>query len=182
MEARARNKIGRPSRPLPYGRLAFESGDSRAAEEAANAGLAVAPKYPSLYIVKADALAKQHRMYEARQALAQGAEAAPDAQLLARWAETEDTYGSPAAQRVRPPGRSRRWFRHRSAARVGTRLHRRPPEQRFETSAIIRRALASRGKFAGPRPPRRRTAFRQRRADTRRPWKLSHLRPMWQSA
>ncbi len=26
-----------------------------------------------------------------------GAEAAPDAQLLARWAETEDTYGSPAA-------------------------------------------------------------------------------------
>src|SRR5712672_845807 len=36
-------------------------------------------------------------MYEARQALAQGAEAAPDAQLLARWAETEDTYGSPAA-------------------------------------------------------------------------------------
>jgi hypothetical protein len=78
-------------------RLAFESGDARAAEEAANAGLAVAPKYPSLYIVKADALAKQHRMYEARQALAQGAEAAPDAQLLARWAETEDTYGSPAA-------------------------------------------------------------------------------------
>ena len=78
-------------------RLAFESGDSRAAEEAANAGLAVAPKYPSLYIVKADALAKQHRMYEARQALAQGAEAAPDAQLLARWAETEDTYGSAAA-------------------------------------------------------------------------------------
>ena len=78
-------------------RLAFESGDARAAEAAANAGLAVAPKYPSLYIVKADALAKQHRMYEARQALAQGAEAAPDAQLLARWAETEDTYGSPAA-------------------------------------------------------------------------------------
>jgi len=58
--------------------------------------LAVAPKYPSLYVVKADALAKQHRMYEARQALAQGADAAPDAQLLARWAETEDTYGSAA--------------------------------------------------------------------------------------
>jgi Flp pilus assembly protein TadD len=78
-------------------RLTFESGDSRAAEEAANAGLAVAPKYASLYLVKADALAKQHRMYDARQALAQGVEAAPDPQLLARWAELEDTYGAPAA-------------------------------------------------------------------------------------
>jgi hypothetical protein len=78
-------------------RLALESGDHRAAEAAANAGLTAAPKYPALYVVKADALAKQHRMYEARQALAQGAEAAPDPELLARWAETEDTYGAPAA-------------------------------------------------------------------------------------
>jgi len=78
-------------------RLTFESGDSRAAEEAANAGLAVAPKYSSLYLVKADALAKQRRMYDARQALAQGVEVAPDPQLLARWAELEDTYGAPAA-------------------------------------------------------------------------------------
>jgi len=36
-------------------------------------------------------------MYEARQALTQGAEAAPDAQLLAVGPKTEDTYGSPAA-------------------------------------------------------------------------------------
>jgi len=78
-------------------RLVLESGDARAAEEGANAGLAVAPKYPPLYVVKADALAKQRRMYDARKALEKGAEAAPDAELLERWAETEDTYGAPAA-------------------------------------------------------------------------------------
>ena len=78
-------------------RLTFESGDSHAAEEAANAGLAVAPKYPSLYVVKADAVVKQRRMYDARRALAQGVEAAPDPQVLARWAELEDTFGAPAA-------------------------------------------------------------------------------------
>ena len=78
-------------------RLVLESGDARAAEEAANAGLAVAPKYPPLYVVKADALAKQRRMYDARKALEKGVEVAPDAELLERWAETEDTYGAAAA-------------------------------------------------------------------------------------
>ena len=78
-------------------RLVLESGDARAAEEAANVGLAVAPKYPPLYVVKADALTKQRRMYDARKSLEQGAEIAPEPDLLARWAETEDTYGAPAA-------------------------------------------------------------------------------------
>jgi tetratricopeptide (TPR) repeat protein len=80
------------------GRLLLESGDARAAENAANEGLAVAPKYASLYGVRADALEKQGRMYEAREALEQGAAAVKDPALMLRLATVEDSYGGAAAE------------------------------------------------------------------------------------
>jgi tetratricopeptide (TPR) repeat protein len=79
-------------------RLLFESGDNQAAEQAAEEGLAVAPKFANLYIVKADVLEKQGRMYEARNTLQQGATVAPDSILLSRLAVDEDTYGGSAAE------------------------------------------------------------------------------------
>ncbi len=79
-------------------RLLFESGDSQAAMQAADAGLAFAPKSADLYIVKADALEKLDLMYDARRALQQGSAVAPDASLLSRLALTEDTYGASAAE------------------------------------------------------------------------------------
>ncbi len=82
---------------LRVAQLILESGDANGAEQAANAGLAMAPKSAALYVIKADALAKQHRLYDARAALQQGAENAPEAALLLRFAEREDSFGAPAA-------------------------------------------------------------------------------------
>jgi tetratricopeptide (TPR) repeat protein len=79
-------------------RLLLESGDARAAQQAAEEGLAVAPKYAGLYLVRADALEKQGRMYDARDALVQGAATVQDVALLSRLAVVEDTYGGAAAE------------------------------------------------------------------------------------
>src|SRR5579872_25034 len=79
-------------------RLLLESGDARASERAADEGLAVAPKFAGLYIVRADALERQRRMYEAREALEQGAAAVADPELLSRLATVEDSYGGSAAE------------------------------------------------------------------------------------
>lgn len=79
-------------------RLLLESGDARAAEKAANEGLAAAPKYASLYVARADALEKQRRMYEAREALEQGAAVVQDPALMLRLATVEDSYGGAAAE------------------------------------------------------------------------------------
>ena len=79
-------------------RLLLESGDAVASEKAAEEGLAVAPKFAGLYIARADALEKQGRMYDARDALEQGAAAVQDAELLGRLATVEDTYGGAAAE------------------------------------------------------------------------------------
>jgi tetratricopeptide (TPR) repeat protein len=78
-------------------RLVLESGDAHTAERAADAGLAVAPKFAGLYVVKADSLEKQGRMYDARNTLQQGVRVASDHILLSRLAIAEDTYGAPAA-------------------------------------------------------------------------------------
>lgn len=79
-------------------RLLLGSGDARASEKAADEGLAAAPKFAGLYIVRADALEKQGRMYDARAALEQGASAVQDPELLLRFASVEDSYGGLAAE------------------------------------------------------------------------------------
>jgi tetratricopeptide (TPR) repeat protein len=79
-------------------RLLLESGDAPGAEKAAEEGLGVAPKFAGLYLVRAEALEKQGRMYDARDALQQGASAVDDAVLLARLAAVEDSYGGAAAE------------------------------------------------------------------------------------
>lgn len=79
-------------------RLLLESGDARASERAADEGLAAAPKFAGLYIVRADALETQRRMYEAREALEQGAAAVADPELFSRLAAVEDSYGGSAAE------------------------------------------------------------------------------------
>lgn len=79
-------------------RLLLESGDARAAEQTAEEGLGVAPKFAGLYIVRADALEKQGRMYEARAALEQGTATVQNLALLSRLVAVEDTYGKSAAE------------------------------------------------------------------------------------
>jgi tetratricopeptide (TPR) repeat protein len=79
-------------------RLLLESGDALGAEKAAEEGLGVAPKFAGLYMVRADALEKQGRMYDARDTLEQGAATVQDAGLLARLAMVEDTYGGAAGE------------------------------------------------------------------------------------
>src|SRR6202521_3374445 len=82
---------------LRIAQLLLGSGDTAAAEQAANIGLTAAPKFAPLYIVKADALEKAGRLYKARKALEEGAANARDVALLSRLASTEDTYGGLAA-------------------------------------------------------------------------------------
>jgi tetratricopeptide (TPR) repeat protein len=78
-------------------RLLLESGDVRAADEAADAGLLLVPRSANLYIVKADALEKQGKIYLARGTLVRGAAVVTDPALLSRLAITEDTFGGSAA-------------------------------------------------------------------------------------
>src|SRR6267378_4111282 len=82
---------------LRIAQLLLGSGDTVAAEQAANIGLTAVPKFAPLYIVKADALEKAGRLYQARKALQEGAANARDVALLSRLASTEDTYGGLAA-------------------------------------------------------------------------------------
>jgi tetratricopeptide (TPR) repeat protein len=82
---------------LRVAQLLLGSGDTAAAEQAANIGLTAVPKFAPLYIVKADALEKAGRLYQARKALEEGAANARDVGLLSRLAFTEDTYGGLAA-------------------------------------------------------------------------------------
>jgi tetratricopeptide (TPR) repeat protein len=77
--------------------ILLASGDAAAAEQAANIGLGAAPKFAGLYIVKADALEKEGRLYNARNTLEEGAANVKDAALLARLAATADTSGGLAA-------------------------------------------------------------------------------------
>ena len=82
---------------LRIAELLLDSGDTTGAEQAASMGLAAVPKFASLYVVKADALEKTGRHYEARKALEQGAANVRDVALVTRLAATEDTYAGLAA-------------------------------------------------------------------------------------
>lgn len=76
--------------------LLLESGDARAAGEAADAGLLLVPRSANLYIVKADAMQKQGETYGARSTLVRGAAIVTDPALLSRLATSEDTFGGSA--------------------------------------------------------------------------------------
>jgi tetratricopeptide (TPR) repeat protein len=78
-------------------RLLLELGDAGGAERVAKEGVSAAPKSADLYIVEADALKKEGRMYDARGALEEGAMVVIDPDLLAHLAEVEDSYGGSAA-------------------------------------------------------------------------------------
>ena len=82
---------------LRVAQLLLDSGDTTGAEQAANMGLATVPEFAPLYLVKADALEKTGRLYEARKALEQGAANVRDVALVTRLAATEDTYAGLAA-------------------------------------------------------------------------------------
>lgn len=82
---------------LRIAQLLLASGDARAAEKAADDGLAQVAAFGGLYAVRAEALEKLGQFYGARNALVEGAAKAPDSALLARLATTEDTYGGLAA-------------------------------------------------------------------------------------
>lgn len=96
-------EVQHDSEPAHYriARLLLDSGDAAGAEKAASAGLGAAPRSARLYVVKAEALQKQGHRYSAREALQQGASAAPDPDLLAHFAAVEDTYGSGAGAYAR---------------------------------------------------------------------------------
>jgi predicted Zn-dependent protease len=79
-------------------RLLLESGDARGAEKVAKEGLEAAPTAPNLYIVEADAMREEGRMYSARGALEQGSAIVSDPDLLAHLAAVEDSYGGAAAE------------------------------------------------------------------------------------
>jgi tetratricopeptide (TPR) repeat protein len=82
---------------LRIAQLLLDRGDTTGAEQAANMGLATVPKSAPLYVVKADALEKAGRLYEARKALEEGAANVRDVGLVTRLAATEDTYAGLAA-------------------------------------------------------------------------------------
>ena len=82
---------------LRIAQLLLGSGDNAGAEQAANLGLTVVPKFAPLYIVKADALEKAGLAYRARKTLEEGAANVRDVSLLTRLAATEDTYEGLAA-------------------------------------------------------------------------------------
>ena len=77
--------------------ILLESGDARAAEEAADAGLMLLPRSANLYIVKAEALEKQGQRYSARGTLERGADSVKDPALLSQLATMEDTFGGSGA-------------------------------------------------------------------------------------
>jgi len=79
-------------------RLLLESGDARSAEKVAKEGLHAAPTSPKLYIVEADALKGQGRMYSSRLALEEGSAVVSDQELLTHLAVAEDSYGGAAAE------------------------------------------------------------------------------------
>ncbi len=83
-------------------RLLLEASDFTSAEEAATAGLAVAPHSSELYIVKSEALEKQGHLYAARKLTEEAAELVPETQLLQRLALLEETFvgrGAPAYEK-----------------------------------------------------------------------------------
>ncbi len=74
--------------------LLLEAGDAAAAEKEAAVGLETSPKSGRLYIARADALQKLGQRYAAREVLMHGLNAAPEPEVLARFASMQDPFGS----------------------------------------------------------------------------------------
>ena len=93
-----------PKLELPHQRvtrLLIEKNSLPEALEAAEAGIAAAPKSAPLYLAKAEVLEKQNRFYDARRSLRAAAVDASDPALLLRLAEMEDAGGENAARYYR---------------------------------------------------------------------------------
>jgi len=79
-------------------RLLLESGDGKAAEEAAETSLQTLPKSGALFLAKADAILQEGRIYEARATLEEGAAGTQDPAVLARLAAAQEVYGDRAPE------------------------------------------------------------------------------------
>jgi tetratricopeptide (TPR) repeat protein len=79
-------------------RLLLDGGSVTESLAAAEAGLAAAPKSARLYLIKAEALERQDRYFEARRTLRNASQTVQDADLLGRLAEMEDISGRAAPQ------------------------------------------------------------------------------------
>jgi hypothetical protein len=79
-------------------RLLLQSGDVKAAEDAAANGLQILPKSADLYLIQAEAILQQGRAYDARSALEEGASAIAAPTVLSRLATMQDSYGAGAAE------------------------------------------------------------------------------------
>ncbi len=78
-------------------RLLLDKGDNAEALAAADSGILVVPVSARLRLVRADALERQGRHYEARDSLRTAARSIRDPELLGRLAEMEDVSGAAAA-------------------------------------------------------------------------------------
>jgi len=78
-------------------RLLLDRGALADSLDAAEAGLTAAPHSARLYLVKAEALDRKQRFFDARQTLRSAAASIEDVALLARLAEMEDSSGAKAA-------------------------------------------------------------------------------------
>ena len=78
--------------------LLLEAGNAKASEEAATSGLEILPKSGALYLVKADALMRQGRAYDARSTLEEGVTITGDVTVLSRLAIEQEAYGDRAPE------------------------------------------------------------------------------------
>jgi tetratricopeptide (TPR) repeat protein len=78
--------------------LLLETGDVKAAEEAARSSLQTLPKSGALFLAKADAILQEGRIYEARATLEEGAAGTQDPAVLAKLAAAQEVYGDRAPE------------------------------------------------------------------------------------
>ncbi len=79
-------------------RLLLDGGGLAESLAAAEKGIEAAPKSARLYLIKAEALDRQSRYFEARQTLRNASKSVADVELLGRLAEMEDVTGLAAPQ------------------------------------------------------------------------------------
>ena len=79
-------------------RLLLDGGGVPESLAAAEEGIAAAPKSARLYLIKAEALGRQDRYFDARQTLRDASKSVEDVELLGRLAEMEDVSGQAAPQ------------------------------------------------------------------------------------
>jgi tetratricopeptide (TPR) repeat protein len=78
--------------------LLLEAGNAKASEDAATSSLEILPKSGALYLVKADAIMRQGRAYDARSTLEEGVSVTGDVTVLSRLAIEQEAYGDRAPE------------------------------------------------------------------------------------